>query len=155
MANNIVTHLILFIAVLGIATGVVISFKSFSDDAQTSMDERSKAFQAKLDTSFEVEVVHHNNETNITRIYSRNTGEKSHRIEDIGVYINGIRIPHKEENMTIEIVEETVKANEGEDIWDKGEKLFIKVHKSLEQGQVHRIIVTTPHEGRVTEEISV
>ncbi len=155
MASNVVTHLILFIAVLGIATGVVVSFKSFSDDAQTSMDARSKAFQDKLKTSFTIEVVHHDDEKNITRIYARNTGEKSHRIEDIGVYINSVRIPQREENMTIKILEDTIKANEGEDIWDKGEKIYVNVQKPLEEGAVHKILLTTPHEGRETKEISV
>lgn len=155
MASTVVTHLILFIAVLGIATGVVVSFKSFADDAESSIHERSEAFQARMQTSFEIDMLHHNNETNTTKIYARNTGEESHRLEDVGVYLNGIRIPHAEEDMTIQIEEDTVRANEGQDIWDKGEIMYVEVYKNLEEAQIHKVVLTTPHDGREEREFSI
>ncbi len=153
-ASTAVTHMILFIAVLGIVTGLVVGLKSFSDNAQSSMQSQSKSFRDIMDTSFNIEVVYHDISTDTTKIYVRNTGEKSHRLESVDVYINGVRIPRNEDNRTIEILEDTERFNKGEGIWDKNEKLFIRVFMQLDSDRKHEVVVTTPHEGREREEFS-
>ncbi len=153
-ASTAVTHLILFIAVLGIATGLVVGLKSFSDDMRSSMHSRSSAFKSISETSFKIEVVHYDSESGITNIYARNTGEKSHRLENVDVYLNGMRIPRDEDNRTIELLEDTIRDNEGRDIWDKGEKLVIRVFKDIGENRIHEVIVTTPHEGAESKEFS-
>ncbi|MGM5482028.1 MAG: hypothetical protein ACQESF_01060 [Nanobdellota archaeon] len=152
-ASTVVTHMILFIAVLGIASGLLIGLKNFSDNAESSFKSQSDAFNNQMKTSFEIEVVHYNNNTETTHIYVRNTGETKHKPEDIDVYIDGIRFPRNETNRTIKIIDDTEVIEKG--IWNNKEKILIKAKRKLSDDKTHKVVMTSPYEGKVTDTFSI
>lgn len=151
-ASTVVTHMILFIAVLGIATGLLVGLKTFSDNAESSFKTQSDAFQNQIKTSIAIELVHYNNETETTKVYVKNTGETKHRLGEIDVYLNGERIPRNETNRTIGVLSDTERTEEG--VWNKKEKILIEIYDALQEEETHEVIVTTPYEGRASETIS-
>jgi archaellum component FlaG (FlaF/FlaG flagellin family) len=152
-ADTIATHLILFIAVIAIATGLLIGIKSFTDNAEVSIKEKGNALNKQIATSFAIEVINYDNIKNETIIYSRNTGTTNMKIEEIDVYLNGIRIPRNISNRTITIIEDTERFNTL-DIWDSNEILMIIINKKLEQNSIHELIITTPYNVRISETFS-
>lgn len=152
-ASTVVTHMILFIAVLGIASGLLVGLKNFSDNAESSLKSQSDAFNKQVKTSFDIEVVHYDNNTDTTKVYVRNTGETKHDLDNIDVYIDGYRFPRNTTNRSIEILKDTEKLDPG--IWNKKEKILIKAKKEIAEGQTHKVIVTSPYQGRATKTFSI
>lgn len=151
-ASTIVTHMILFIAVLGIASGLLVGLKNFSDNAQSSFNQKSDEFNKQIRTSFEIEVVSYDNNTETTSVYVRNTGETTLKPGTIDIYIDGTRFPRNTTNRTIKVLEDTEQVNPG--LWDEAEKLLIKANKKLEDDMTHEVIVTSPYQGRAKKEFS-
>ncbi len=148
-ASTIVTHTILFIAVLAISTGLLFSIKSFTDGAESSMVSNSKALQNQMNTDFSVELIYFNNDTNITSIYLVNTGTTALDPYEIDTYIDGYRFQRNETNRTI--IADTEKGSTA--VWERNEKLLITAKKYLKDG-IHELVITTQYNGREEETFS-
>lgn len=152
-ASTVVSQLIMFIAVLSIATGLIFGIKSFTDNAELAAQEKGKALNMQIKTAYEIEHVYYNNNTEVTSIYLRNTGETMISPDQVDVYIDGIRIPRNSTNRTITILTDTETVNP--DIWDPKEKIHIQVFMALSNTITHEILVTTPYSGSEKETFSV
>ena len=153
MASSIVTQTILFIAVLAMATGLIFGIKAFVDNTQNSIKTQSDEFNNQIGTSFNIELVYFNNNTNETSVFIRNTGQTSIKIEQVDIYINGIRFPRNESNRTIEVLADTEVTDIG--VWDPKEAIKIVAKMGLEENKKHTVVVTTPYSGRDSEYFSI
>jgi len=92
-ASTIITHLILFIAVLGIASGLLIVIKNYADQTEGTFTQKSDEYNKVIQTNIKIEVISYKNATNTTWVYIRNTGKTSMKPSNIDIYIDGMRFP--------------------------------------------------------------
>lgn len=152
-ASTAVTQMIMFIAALGIATGLLMGIKAFSDTAEGSFKTQSDGFNNQIKTSIKIELISHDDTEDITSIYAVNRGQTSIKLDDIDVYINGIRFPRSTDNRTIEVIADTETINTG--IWDYKEKILIKANMTLNPSISHEATIIGPHGARDDESFSI
>jgi archaellum component FlaF (FlaF/FlaG flagellin family) len=152
-SSTVVTHLILFIAVLGIATGLIITVKNYIDQTEGTFKEKSNDNDLIIKTNIKIEVISYNNNTNTTWIYVRNTGQSAMKPAQIDMYIDGIRLYRDNTNRTIELLLDTDLINVG--IWDPKEQLLIKAFKFLNNTITHEVIIATPYSVSDSETFSI
>jgi len=152
-ASTVTTHMIMFIAVLGIASGLLVTIKSYTDRAQGTIKIKSDDYDQRIRTDITIDMVSHDNETNLTWIYVRNTGHTTMKLSDIDVYIDGWRFPRDASNRTIEVTSDTDNVNIG--LWDAKEQLLIKADLWLNNTVTHETIVVTPYGVRDSESFSI
>jgi archaellum component FlaF (FlaF/FlaG flagellin family) len=151
--STIITHVILFIAVISIATGLLMGIKNFADQSESAFNTKKDDFNRQIGTDISIEVVHYNNETNQTSVFVRNTGQTIMKPAQIDVYIDGLRIPRNDTNRTIMVLSDTDTVDVGN--WNPKEELKIVVKLWLNENKMHSVIVTTPYETTDTETFSV
>lgn len=152
--STIATQTILFIAVIGIAAGLVVGIKNFADKSESTFNVKRDDFANQIGTDISIEVIHYDNTTNNTVLYVKNTGQTKLRPEQVDVYIDGIRIPRNITNRTIGVLADTEIIDPG--VWNPKEELKITVLKMwLNENITHNAIVNTPYETRDSETFSV
>ncbi|MEM4267374.1 MAG: hypothetical protein QXK37_00930 [Candidatus Woesearchaeota archaeon] len=151
--STVTTHVILFIAAISIATGLLFGIKNFSDNAENSFKGKADDFNNKILTSIQIEVVHYDNTTNSTNIYVKNTGRTMLKPEYFDIYIDGVRVPRNDTNRTVEVISDTEIENTG--ILDPKEELHIVVYRWLDENITHTVIVTTQYDTNDEETFSV
>jgi len=144
--STVTTHVILFIAAISIATGLLFGMKNFSDNAESTFKMKSDEYNNKIKTGIRIEVISHNNWTNTTNIYVKNTGQTKLDPAKFDIYIDGVRIPRNASNRTIEVIPDTDNVNIG--ILDPKEAVHIQVFGYLNKDITHEVTVTTQYETR-------
>lgn len=142
-ASTAVTQMIMFIAALGIATGLLMGIKAFSDTAEGSFKTQSDDFNNQITTAIKIELISHDDVDDITSIYVVNRGQTNMKLNSLDVYIDGIRLPRNTDNRTIEMISDTETVNTG--IWDPKEKILIKANMTLNPLISHEATVTGPY----------
>ena len=74
-AGEAVSALIMFIAIVGISTGMVIAFKNYIADTQSSLEYQNKETSNKLKTSIAITNIYYNSSGSQVTVYVKNTGE--------------------------------------------------------------------------------
>ncbi len=151
--STVITQVILFIAVLGIVSGLLVSIKNYTDKTEGAFSQKSAEYNNVIKTNIKIDVISHDNNTDTTWIYVRNTGQTNMKPEHIDVYIDGIRFPRNDSNRTIEVLWDTEIEDIG--IWNPKEELLIKAFMELNENISHNVIVTTPYEVRDTDSFSI
>jgi len=151
-ASTVVTQVILFIAVLGIASSMIVAIKHYTDETEAVFNEKSDKHNQMLQTSINIDVIRYNNATNLTYIYVKNIGSTSMDTDKIDVYIDGTRMP-KDGNLSVGVVSDTEITNTGK--WDPKELLLIVANKSLDKDISHDVIVVTPYSIQDTDTFSI
>ena len=140
--SGIASHLIMFIAVMGLSTGLVGTFKMYVDSNNDAMSAQWTYMSNNIKTDITISNSGHDNVTNLTTIYVQNTG-KTQLDPDYGdVYIDDLFIPRDTSNRTIQIVPSTDTQNPN--VWDPKEIVEIIVNQSLAGGS-HIIDVATQY----------
>ncbi len=150
-AENVVASLILFIAVMGLATATTVVFKNYLDRSASAVNEQQSRSQDVMRTNFHIALASYDG-VDTTRIYVRNTGSTRFSPDDIDVYIDGMRIPRNPANRTITVVEDTDTINPG--IWDPGEEIEIQVFTTFGASTTRTVLVTAPNGVSAREEFS-
>ncbi|MFP4403310.1 MAG: hypothetical protein ACLFPJ_03095 [Candidatus Woesearchaeota archaeon] len=153
-ADTVATHLILFIAVLAIATGLVIGIKNFSDNAESSIKEKGDAINQQIKTSLAIEVISYNNDSKKLNVYARNIGKTNLKIDQIDIYINGQRIPRNTDNRTITVLEDTTNSNTPL-VWNPNELIEIIINKEMDENTINELTITTQYNFKKTESFSI
>ncbi len=148
----VVTHVILFIAVLGIATGLLVAIKNYADETEAVFNEKADKHNQMIATSINIDVVRYSNVTNTTFVYVRNTGSTVMDPARVDLYIDGIYIS-RNSNRSVEILTDTEVANTGK--WDPREMLLIKANMTLDPSVTHEVTVVTPYSIQDKEGFSV
>ncbi|MFT4250600.1 MAG: hypothetical protein ACMXYD_04535 [Candidatus Woesearchaeota archaeon] len=149
-AENVIASLILFIAVMALATTATILFKNHLDTSGAAITQQQSRSTDLIGTNFDIILASYN--TGTITAYVKNTGTTRFYPEEIDLYINNQRIPRNPANRTITIVEDTNTINP--DVWDPGEELEIEIYKTFSTSQTHTLRVTTPNSASTTEEFS-
>lgn len=149
-AENVVASLILFIAVMALATTTTIVFKNYMDRSGSAVAEQQTRNTDIIQTNFRIAIATYNEQT--TTAYVKNTGSTRFEPEDIDLYIDGIRIPRNESNRSISVTTDTDTTNTG--IWDPQEELEIQIFKEYTNSQTRTLIVSVPNGVQAKTEFS-
>ena len=150
-AENVISSLILFIAVMALATTTTIVFKNYLDKSSNAVNEQQTRSVDVMKTGMTIASAAYDG-TGTTYIYVKNTGSTRFAENDIDIYLNGLRIPRNETNRTITVTPDTDTKNPS--IWDPGEELEIKLYNAFTTASTHTILVATPNGVTTTQEFS-
>ena len=127
--GDLATQIILFIAVIGLATGVVAGMKVHVDKTASSMALQQSRISDKIETDITIEIVSYETGTpNQVVAYIKNTGNKVLDINKTDAYLDDLRVPRLAVNRSIEVIADTDTTNTG--YWDPGEEALIKIRTS-------------------------
>ncbi len=150
-AENVIASLILFIAVMALATTTTIVFKNYLDKSSSAVNQQQDKSVDIMKTDFVIALTSYDGSGTVY-IYVKNTGMTKFAEEDIDVYLDGIRVPRNVTNRTIDVTPDTDTTNT--DIWDPGEELEIQVFKTYPASETHEVIVAAPNGVKAEDEFS-
>jgi archaellum component FlaG (FlaF/FlaG flagellin family) len=139
--GDLAVHMIIFIAVISLATGLTIVMKNQVDHTTGSLILQQKRIADTLKTDITIEVVSHDSVSHYTYVYLKNTGETKIDIAKTDIYSNNIWIPRNIINRTIEVLPDSDTINVG--TWDPGEEILIRISQTLSSSISHSIKVST------------
>ena len=151
--SDLATQIIMFIAVITVATGLIVVFNASVTEASNSVRIRTDTLSLTMRTDITIDMVSYESSTNTTFVYVRNTGKTMLTPNQTDVYLNGFRIPRNESYRTIEIIEDTDLINPG--VWDPSEQIIIKIFQELNSSVIHEVTVATEYNVQQTEKFSV
>lgn len=138
--GTIAANIIMFIAIVTIATGFVFYFNMQTQEISTSLESQNKRLRDELRTDITITSVSYDNSTNppTTTAYVKNTGKTKLELNATDIYIDGLR--KERGDRTISVEADTQVANSL--IWDPGEIVKIEVNENL-SNTVHQVRVVT------------
>lgn len=142
--GEVASTLIMFIAVLGVTIGVVISFQNFVIDTQGSFEDQQELTSNKLKTAISISNTYYNDSSQRLYVYVKNIGGVSLNTEIFDIYVDG------QFQDSFDVVSPTNFSNTLE-ILPVQDTLTMIVNKTLSQG-THNVRVVT--EFGVSEEDS-
>ena len=131
--GTIVASVIMFTAVMLLASAVFVAMKNDISEQSDAMREQSQLVSNSIKTSISIESLQYDNATNITTASIRNIGKTKLSLDYTDVYIDYDFIPRDTANRTIEVGASTDTNNPG--IWDPNEVVQVVVQKDLPTGQ--------------------
>jgi archaellum component FlaF (FlaF/FlaG flagellin family) len=152
-SSTVITHVILFIAVLSIASGLLVVIKNYADQTEGTFVQKANEYDKNIKTGIHIETLSYDNVTNTTLVYIRNTGQTSMDPVQIDVYIDGYRFSRDSSNRSVTVEADTEVVSTG--IWDPREVLFIRATRDLNRDIIHEVKVLTPYTVSDTESYSI
>ncbi len=137
--STIIANLILFVAVMGMASAAVFVFKTMADESTNAAAEESDRAVNMMRTSFTITSATYSAGT--VYVYVKNTGKAQFDPEEMDIYLDGIRIPRDVSNRTVEVSADTDSINTG--VWDETEELEFNVFMTYAVPASHTVRVTT------------
>lgn len=151
--SGLASQMIMFIAVITIASGVVIVVNSNIQEATSSVETHTDSLAMSIKTDITIDLISHQNDENVTYVYIKNTGKTKLRLNETDVFFNGFRIPRNISNRSIEVLSDTDSINSG--VWDPEEEVLIKIFQKLSVTSSHKVTITTQYEASDSEEFSI
>ena len=151
--SGVVSQLIMFIAVLFVATGLVIVFKGFMDSTTSSIVIQQNRVSDQLETDITIEVIDYDNTTATTTVYAKNTGKTKLKIDLVDIYIDEERFPRNDSNRTITVLSDTEIINLG--IWDPKEVIKIQAFRNLTTDKSYDVTILTQNGIKDSDEFSI
>lgn len=150
-AENVIAALILFIAVMALATTTTIVFKNYLDKSSNAVNEQQQRSVDVMKTSFTIASAAYDG-ASTTYIYAKNTGSTRFDPDDIDLYIDGVRIQRNESFRNISVATDTDTTNTG--IWDPNEELEIEYYNTFSVSETHTATIILPNGVSAEEEFS-
>jgi archaellum component FlaG (FlaF/FlaG flagellin family) len=162
--SGLSSHVIMFIAVVSVATGLVAMFNSYIDTSSAAMVTQQQFLSNQIKTDITIENIvfyngSYNSRWNITRIYVKNTGATTLDPDEVDVYINGYRF-----NRTPAILRKNVMVSDTDTInigkWDPKEVLMIQANHSyiynnrLFENRTYDVVITAQYGAKATDQFS-
>jgi len=144
--SGIATTIIMFIAVLMLATTVIISLRNQVDESQASMRAQAELLNNQIKTN--IEITSTNYSSQILRVYAINNGKTILKLDRIDIYVDDEFIPRNVSNRTITLEASTDVKNPG--FWDPNEIIKIEVNKTLQAG-AHTVAISTQYNTQDSE----
>ena len=151
--SDLATQIIMFIAVITVATGLIVVFNASITEASSSIRIRTDTLSQTMRTDITIDMVSYEASTNTTFVYVRNTGRTMLNVNQTDVYLNGFRVPRNETFRSIEVIEDTDLINPG--AWDPTEQVLIKIFYELNSSTIHEVTVATEYNVQDSEKFSV
>jgi len=133
--GGVVSTLIMFIAIVIVTTGIVISFMGYVDKAEDSVTIKNDFLQKKLETEIEIINVVYDDQSNDVNIFIRNLGKTKLITKHFSVFLDGEFI----KNAEVKKADDKVTNIELFDIQEIG---IIIINKNLDGGSHNVKIVT-------------
>lgn len=143
--GTVAASIILFIAILTVASGFVILMNTYAQETSTSMTMQHERLSQELRTDITISDLNYS-EGEIT-LYVINTGKTDLMLDRTDVYVSGERIERTSRTITLE---QDTKITEPP-IWSPNEIVKIVVTKTLDQGLSRIRVVTST--GRYDEKL--
>lgn len=86
--GSVVSTLIMFIAIVGVTTGIVISFENYVSEAQSSFSSQNELASNKLKTAVSIINTDYNSSSNVLYVYVKNIGESKLRPQNFDVFLD-------------------------------------------------------------------
>lgn len=137
--GTIVANIIMFIAVLMLASSILLIMNVYVQETQESLNEQKNRLVDELRTAITIDSVSYDNSTNTLTIYSTNIGTTNLQPETVDLYIDGIRISRASRSITLE--PDTLVG--GPTIWNPREVARIETSLSLEGTVLIRIVTSS------------
>lgn len=150
--SSIAAGFIIFIAVMGISTGVIIAMKGHADSAQSAVNNQQARMVNQLKSEMSIDYSFYDSSSDEIYLYLRNTGFTQIDNRTIDVYVDAFRIPRNDTNRTIEVVQDSEVIQNG--IWDPKEVILIKVNYTLAPSQIYTISLTGDYSTQATTQVS-
>lgn len=138
--GNVATTIIMFIAVLMLATGVLITMNNQIEQSQASMKVQNDYLNNQLKTNILINQVNYS--AGQTTLYVMNEGKTILKLDKTDVFLDAEFIPRNDTNRSITIETSTDITNPG--LWDPDEMVKIVINQTLTAGE-HRVAVTTQY----------
>lgn len=151
--SGLTTQIIMFIAVMGMATGLIAVFQGYVDESSGAMTAQWEVMASNIKTDITISSVSYDNDTNTTTMYVLNTGKTILDIEKIDIYMDGLFMPRDELNRTINVTPSTDSKNTG--LWDPKEVLEVRVYKGFDDTDTHIVDISTQYGVKDSETFSV
>ena len=136
--GSIVSELIIFISVMGLALSLTFMMSTQMNDLDHSTREMNKARVDKLKTEVSIiDASYNSTDTNLTLVV-KNTGKTTLNASFTDILVDGARIPST--NMTRYVAPDSDTINAG--YWDPAETLLVDINITLSSGK-HRVKLST------------
>ena len=141
-ASTVTAQIIMFVAVMGMATAMVAVFQNYVDESSGAMTAQWDTMSSNIKTDITITNVNWDNVSNITTVHVLNTGKTTLDIEKTDIYLDGLFIPRSVANRTIEVTPSTDLKNPG--LWDPKEVIEIRVFKNM-TSDTHSVDIGTQY----------
>jgi archaellum component FlaF (FlaF/FlaG flagellin family) len=142
--GDIASALIMVIAAMSIATGVVVSFKGHFDRTTSAVTLTQAEVTSQMRTAVAIEVVRFDNTSNTVYAYVKNTGNERLDPDRIDMYVDKVYIPRNLTNRTVTIIPDTAIVDDT--VWDPKEEVEIQVFNYvLTTTHTHELTITTQY----------
>ena len=142
--GTIAGNIVMFIAVLLLATGTMAVFKMNIERSMGAMKEQSDQLSDQMKTSIHINSVVYHNSTNRIEISIINDGQMVLDPNYIDIYVDGAFVPRDVANRTLDIDDSTYIKNAN--LFDHSEILNIVVkNQNLDENINHYIRITTQY----------
>ncbi|MGM5483707.1 MAG: hypothetical protein ACQER9_02195 [Nanobdellota archaeon] len=136
-------QLIMFIAVVTVAAGLVLIFNQYISQSTGAITTRQQYISNQLRTSIDIESV--NYDSGIITAYAKNTGDTRFYPNKTTVYIDKERISYGN-NLNITVEPDTDSKNPG--ILDSEEIMKLSIAKTLNNDETHEILLVSQFDAR-------
>ncbi|MFT4326107.1 MAG: hypothetical protein ACMXYK_01250 [Candidatus Woesearchaeota archaeon] len=139
--GDIASQIILFISIVTLTAGVAILLGGYANQTSQSLQVQQNTLVDEIRTDFRItSVAHFSGNPDTIILYVKNTGRTAHVLDNIEVFISGLRVEHGNRVITVE-----ADTDIGNPLhWDRGEIIRIDVTQNIDPG-VHTIRVVTPN----------
>lgn len=87
--GGVVSTLIMFIAIVGVSTALVISMKNYVTDTQDAMAFQNNLANDKLRSAVSISNIYYNSTSNDLFVYVKNIGQKVLSTTDMNLFVDG------------------------------------------------------------------
>lgn len=133
--GGVASTLIMFIAIITVTTGLVISFMNYTQTTKQSFDSQTDLASNKLRTSISISNIYYNESNDYLYVYVKNIGETKLPSQELDFYIND----HFEDNFSVLKASDLVTPVE---IFEPQQTVVISEYKPLNSG-THKVKVVT------------
>ncbi|MFW6231199.1 MAG: hypothetical protein ACOC32_04220, partial [Nanoarchaeota archaeon] len=148
--SGLASQIIMFIAVITVASGLVIVFNTSISETSSSIEAKTDTLALTMKTDVTIDMISYDDATNTTYVYIKNTGKTTLTTNNTDIYLNGFRVERNISKRTIEVLSDTDTINPGS--WDPKEQVLIKVMERLNSSTSHKVTITTEYDVKDTEE---
>ncbi|MFA6088583.1 MAG: hypothetical protein WC755_01850 [Candidatus Woesearchaeota archaeon] len=142
-ASTVAAQVILFIAIIGITTGLVVVFNNYVDETTSSTRSQWQMMSNNLKTDVTITSIGYaKDEISNTTIYLLNTGKTKLDVNQTDIYLDGY-VSRDDAGRKIIIEPSTDVLDVG--IWNEKEVLKIIVYKNLTLSTTYQVCVTTQY----------
>lgn len=90
--GSVVSTLIMFIAIVGVSTGMAIAIKNYAFETQTSMSSQNDIVNNQIRTSIDISNIFYNSSSNIVYVYLKNIGTSNLVASQFDFFIDDVYI---------------------------------------------------------------